>query len=942
MNKFLFIIIFFCQGINASSQTVNFTFETSDGLFCNPSTVIFKQTCTGNPVSFLWNFGNGQYGDKAIESTSYLSAGSYTVKLIAIFANTTLEISKTIVINPSVTAIIGVDKNYLCQPGTINFTGSGAGNIANYEWNFGDGTPVVNTSSTNVSHIFASFGTGIVTLKTKSNSGCFDTSSTVITIKKLAVTGTPAQIRGCIPSTANFKTSVILPVNSTVTSYTWDYGDGSPLNVSTFDTAIHTYTVVGNYFPTVTVTTSEGCTSTYNYSRFYFGTSPLGTTAYPQKNPVCGSDSLAFVVKATGANRYYWDFGDGTNASSTDTIIKHKFTTIGNKKITVYAYNNECPAPTSFVFFASVIGVIAKYSFSNTCLNKNTYSFTDTSSGIATSSVWDFGDGVQIPNVVSTVHSYPITGEFKTTLSLKDAVTGCSDSINKIIYTAIPSLFSADSSVCINSRASFSILNNYTDTSARYSWHIVGKQIDTLKKDTISVVADSLGVFNNFVVIYRGPNICPDTVLLHRPITVRGPDLKFNAPTPICLNTPLLVTNNSQPFIASDSVVLWYWNFGNSATNDSIFQPTPFRYTNPGSYRVKLTAIDKNGCEDTLSKVIKVNPSPFIHIVPLKASICFGQSVTMIAYHTDNLVWSPIASLSCVTCDTTIASPPVSTKFYGTVTNSLNCSAQDSSYIEVPSAPFTTTIFPSQISICQQQTTTIDVNPKGKKILWSPATGLSDPTLYNPIITGTQNIVYTATLSDSTGCLNSSATVNVHVKPSPIVDAGPDKFYPKGTNFTITPTYSNNIISYLWTPPDQLDCSDCAVPNGVATTTRKYTIKVISDSGCVSFDSLKIAIDCKSANLFVPTAFTPNNDNLNDLFYPVTNGISSIKKFTIFNRMGNVIYQASNFSPNDKSFAWDGKFKGIKQPVGNYVYSIEAICDIGETILKKGSVILLK
>jgi gliding motility-associated-like protein len=943
MNRILFAIFFSYLSLNANCQTVDFTFETSNGLFCNPSTVIFKQTCTGNPISFLWNFGNNQYGDKAIESTSYLSAGSYTVKLTAIFANTTLEVSKTIVINPAVTSVIGFDKNYICQPGTINFTGSGIGGVTNYEWDFGDGTPIANTPSSNISHIFASFGTRNVSLKTTSNSGCSDTSSTVITIKKLAVTGTVSQFRGCIPATANFKANVVLPVNSTVTSYTWDYGDGSPLNISTFDTTSQIYTAVGNYFPTLTVTTSEGCTNTYNYNRFYFGTPPFATIAYPQKNPVCASDSVVFIVKSTNANRYYWDFGDGTNASSIDTIIKHKYTTIGNKKIIVYPYYNECPAPSSFVFFVNVIGVVAKYSLSNTCSNKNTYSFTDTSNGIATSTLWNFGDGVQLPNAINAVHTFPSPGQFTTTLSLVDAVSGCTDSISKVIFTASPALFSKDSSVCKNSIVSFSIINNYsyTDTSARYTWNIMGNQIDSVKTDTISIKADSLGIFNNFVVINHGGQSCPDTILLNRLITVKGPDLKFNAPTPICLNTPLLVTNNSQPFIATDSVKLWYWNFGNSTTNDSIFQPAPFQYTNPGSYTVKLTAIDKNGCEDTLSKVINVNPSPFLHVTPLKDSICFGQSVTMIAFHSDNVLWSPGASLSCATCDTTLASPPVSTKYYATATNSFNCSVQDSNYIEV-AVPFTTTIVPSQISICQQQTATIDVNPKGKKILWSPTAGLSNPTIYNPVITGTQNTVYTATLSDSTGCLNSSATVNILIKPLAVVDAGPDKFYPKGTSFSITPTYSNNIISYLWTPSDLLDCSDCAAPNGVATATRKYIVKVTSDSGCVAFDSLRIAIDCKSANLFVPSAFSPNNDNLNDLFYPVTNGIASITKFTIFNRMGEVIYQASNFSPNDKFYAWDGKFKGVKQPIGTYIYSIEAICEIGEKILKKGSVILLR
>jgi PKD repeat protein len=123
MNRFLFLFFSFYFISKADCQTVDFTFVSSNGLFCNPSTIQFKQTCTGNPTGFLWNFGNNQYGDQPTESVSYLNSGTYTVKLTAIFSNSTLEISKTITINPAVTASIAFDKDYICQPGTINFTG---------------------------------------------------------------------------------------------------------------------------------------------------------------------------------------------------------------------------------------------------------------------------------------------------------------------------------------------------------------------------------------------------------------------------------------------------------------------------------------------------------------------------------------------------------------------------------------------------------------------------------------------------------------------------------------------------------------------------------------------------------------------------------------------------------------------------------------------------
>jgi gliding motility-associated-like protein len=935
MSKFSF-------GLSANCQTIDFTFESSNGLFCNPSTILFTQTCTGNPTSFIWDFGNNTYSDQPSASVSYKTAGTYTVKLVAIFKNTTLQVSKTIVINPAVTANIGVDKNYICQPGTINFTGSGNGNITNYEWNFGDGTAVAGTSSNTISHAFASYANNNVTLKITDDKGCTGTKSIPVSIKKLPITGTVSPINGCIPAVSNFSANVTLPVNSTVTNYIWDFGDGSPLLNTAVKSTIHTYSLVGEYFPKLTINTSEGCTNTYNFNRLYFGTPPVNAVAYAKKDTFCGSETAVFVTKATNANRYYWDFGDGTNASTTDTIITHKYSTVGPKKIGVNSYFNECPGPY-LTFQVMVIGVIAHYSRSNTCSNKNTYTFNDISSGKATSSLWDFGDSTQIANVVTAVHTFPIPGQFLATLSLVDSISGCTDKTSSTIYTASPNLYSTDSSICKYTAVNFSIENNYTNTAAQYTWHVAGNVVGPVPNAAITVNANQLGNFNNFVVINNGPGICLDTVNLNRNIIVKGPNLNFTAPSPLCLKSSLTITNNSAPYQPADSVNLWYWNFGNSIKNDSVYQPEPFQYAYPGSFAVQLTAIDKNGCKDSLAKIVTINPIPFLHITPLRDTLCYGDSVTLVAFHNNNLLWSPATNLTCSTCDTTIASPPVSTMYYATATNAYNCSVQDSSYIQV-SIPFTATIVPNDIAICQQGTTTVDVNPKGKIILWTPATGLSNPSIYNPVISATQDVTYTATLSDSVGCItnSSSAIVKVHVKTLPTVDAGPDMIYPRGANFTLSPAYSNNVSSYLWKPSDLLSCNTCPSPNGINDITRNYVITVTSDSGCVASDSVRIAIECKDANLFMPKAFSPNNDNLNDYFYPITVGIKTIVRFTIYNRQGQVIYEATNFPPNDKTFGWNGLLKGSYQSVGTYVYILESICDIGEKLIKKGSFVLLR
>ncbi len=92
----------------------------------------------------------------------------------------------------------------------------------------------------------------------------------------------------------------------------------------------------------------------------------------------------------------------------------------------------------------------------------------------------------------------------------------------------------------------------------------------------------------------------------------------------------------------------------------------------------------------------------------------------------------------------------------------------------------------------------------------------------------------------------------------------------------------------------------------------------------------------------MPTAFTPNNDNINDYFYPLTRGIKSIIRFSIYNRYGNLVYEAKNFIPNNKAFGWNGRVKSSDQTTSVFVYYIEAVCDLGQKLYKKGSVALIK
>ena len=939
----IFTLLFLIVYSNiCSAQTADFSFQSNNGSFCAPSIIRFSVTASGNPTGYVWTFGNNNGSNSGNPTTIYSTAGTYTVRLIVIYKKNTVQVTKTITIFPKVVAHFEYDRNALCTPGSINFRATVPGNISTYQWDFGDGSGIITTNSPLITHHFSDYRTYSISLKAIAATGCSGQSFTTITVQRPGISGTVTPMSGCIPAAIRLNATVSLPVLSSVTQYIWNFGDGSAQLTTTTPNSTHTYTSAGTYIPKLHIVTNDGCSNDFIFEQVAFGFPPTNHIAYPKKTIFCGSEAAEFVSKAINANKYTWDFGEGDPVSVTDTIVQHRFKTLGTKTISVTPLYNDCPG-TAISFTVEVIGVIAGYKYSNTCLDKKTFSFENISQGNLSTISWTFGDESPELHIHDVIHSYPDTGSFVTSLYVTDIITGCSDTYTTNIYTANPSLVNRDSSLCKNATTTFSIPYNYNNPDALYSWHVIGIQQGPGNTVPLTITADTLGHFNNnFVIIDNGQQYCPDTIKLKNNIIVKGPLLDFDAPAEICLSKTYDIINHSRPFIASDLINVWDWDYGIAGQKDSVFQPQPYQYPYWGTFNVKLTATDINGCMDTLVKRVIVFDIPFLRTIPDVDTLCAGQVDTLIAFHNDPISWSPAVSISCTTCDTVIVNPSITTTYYVKATNRFNCSVTDSVPIYVY-RPFTAAATKPDNFICAGKNVQLEITPQGqKKISWSPVTGLSDTTLFNPIASPKQSTTYTVTLADSAGCFSSSTQVNVFVKSLPTVDAGPDKSYPYNENYSLTPLYSNNVRSYLWTPSELLTCSSCPVPNGIATHSQTYTVTVTSDSGCIASDQVNIFVECNGASLLLPTAFTPNNDNLNDYFYPVTRGIQRIIRFAIYNRGGQLVYEAKNFAPNHGFAGWDGRFKGAPQNAAAYVYEVEAICEIGERINKKGSFILLR
>ncbi len=929
-----FFFFAFCKG-----QTASFSFQTANGLYCTPVTVNFTQAATGNPSGYSWSFGNGAFSNAANPSATYSSPGTYTVTLTAIYENNTAQSSQTITINPAITVALSADRNYICIPGVINFTATPGGSVSGYTYDFGDGSAPVTTSNTTVSHNYTAFGTYTASVTATSPFGCTATNTLAIQVQPPPVSGSIFPTFGCVPATANFNASVNLPTGGSVTNYAWVFGDGATFSGNSASTS-HAYTTAGTYSPSVTITTNEGCSNSFSFSPVAYGTPPTNLQANVVKPIICASETGMFVATATNANMYVWKYGDGFKDSIPGTTAQHKYDTLGIMNVTITPYYNGCPGQTQNLTI-EIVGVIAGFSYANTCMNRNIYSFTDTSKGNVSAYSWTFGDGSPVVTTANPVHTYPVSGTFPTRLLVTDNITGCQDTRDVNIYTARPSLTNTDSAICRSTASVFTINNNYGNPANVYTWNVLG-QTFVNSTNPFGAPGNVLGLFQqNNVIISYGAQSCPDTIALNRPILVRGPLIDFNFPSPVCTFSQVNITNNSAPFIATDTVRLWYWNYGFTPINDSSYQPQTQAYGAPGIYNIKLAGIDKNGCKDSLVKPIRVDPVPYLKVVPQRDTLCLGEQATLIAFHSEPLTWSNSATLSCANCDTTIASPTMTTNYVATITNSFGCITRDTSRVLVYT-PFTATVRQDNIFICAGDSAFLSAGPPDKVIRWSPAVAITDTTIYNPVVYPTSNTSYTALLTDSVGCFSSSVSVDVDIKTTPTVNAGPDVVLPYANTLQLSPAYTGTILSYQWSPGTNLSCTNCPTTVVTALATQLYIIKVTSDSGCVARDSIKVIVECKDANLYIPTAFTPNGDGRNDYIYPLTRGISIITRFTVFNRYGQTVFTRSNFAPNIRSLGWDGKIQNVPQDNSTYVYIMEAVCDQGQKLLKKGSFVMVR
>ena len=268
-------------------------------------------------------------------------------------------------------------------------------------------------------------------------------------------------------------------------------------------------------------------------------------------------------------------------------------------------------------------------------------------------------------------------------------------------------------------------------------------------------------------------------------------------------------------------------------------------------------------------------------------------------------------------------------RYYVEVTNTDGCKHIDSVDLLIQPKPLIQTSF-SDTAICINSTIQLQVSGTDR-YEWKPATGLNNALVDNPAASPLVTTPYQVIGFNSFNCTD-TADVRVKVIPVPTVNAGPDKYIIQNTTEILQASTTGENLAYTWTPDYAINNTTALQPAVTPLVDTVYTITVNSRDGCgMASDQVKVFV---YKDIYIPNAFTPNRDNHNPVWIiPALHAYPGFE-LAVYNRYGQVVFNSSRIN-----IGWDGRYKGIEQPTGTYIYML----DLHDgSPLRKGTLQLLR
>lgn len=389
------------------------------------------------------------------------------------------------------------------------------------------------------------------------------------------------------------------------------------------------------------------------------------------------------------------------------------------------------------------------------------------------------------------------------------------------------------------------------------------------------------------------------------------------------LPVPNLSVLPAQPTICSGDTVFFNASGAQSYTwSPSIYLNNPF-IANPISVptaNTTYTIVGTNGAGCDTQVVVNVTVKPAANIIGVasKNPICAGESISLTANGGATYAWT-----GGVTNGVPFT-PSATTTYTVTGTNADGCVGTDNVSVTVNPLPVISTL-PAEPVVCKGDTVWMSASG-AVSYLWSPSATLTTPTSDSTQSFSQQDITYTIIGTDGNGC-QGTTTANLNVIESIAMELSKSgDIYCNASPIQLAARGGYN---YSWSPASLLNNPNIANPR--ANITKTTTFYVRSQLGnCVGTDSITVFYyDNTESGIFMPNAFSPNGDGLNDCYNVVSQGNYDQYEFKIFNRWGQAIFETNN--PND---CWDGNMGSQSAEVGTYFFYLKASGECGAVNLK--------
>lgn len=307
------------------------------------------------------------------------------------------------------------------------------------------------------------------------------------------------------------------------------------------------------------------------------------------------------------------------------------------------------------------------------------------------------------------------------------------------------------------------------------------------------------------------------------------------------------------------------------------------------------------------------------------ATVCPGGELQLRAKGGIRYLWTPGTGLSDSTIANPIVSPTETTTYLLTVFDDCNTPFYDSVTIFVEGDSVFFDLGPDT-TVCENVNFTLSAATPHALYRWSD--GSTDSILHVA-----KAGLYSVTVTRTDIYCEADDRVRVSLLPAPDVDLGPDTTICKGDKLILRADDLED-AAYLWQ-------GRLSVPTFVVSETGWYEAIVVNDCGS-GIDRIFVLVDdCEE--VYIPNAFSPNDDNENDAFFIMDGGdVEEILSLQIFDRWGALLFERSNFLPNDKQLGWDGTFQGKAMNPGVYVYQAKIRFKNGKTKILSGDVTLYR